>query len=168
MVQSTIFKLPQPDEWDLNNIRSHIFSSHNMGGPLTARDGETWGTPEIPNIRAPDLITLQPREKVDKLSDFISKNTIKYLYWPLKKLQPIRHRVDGKVGYYDDSVRKITYGIVGIFAGLAPILSIFVLSQLHTMKARLWTIAAFNVGIALSLQLFTRAERTDIFAVTAA
>jgi putative flippase GtrA len=72
------------------------------------------------------------------------------------------------VVYHDGTVLKITYVVIGLLASLAPILSIWVLTKMHTMRARLWTIAGFNVGIALSLQLFTEAKRTDIFSVTAA
>ncbi|KAK7185595.1 hypothetical protein PSPO01_08281 [Paraphaeosphaeria sporulosa] len=36
------------------------------------------------------------------------------------------------------------------------------------LKSRLWAIGGFNLRIALSLQLFTEAKRTETFAVTAA
>ncbi|KAF2439438.1 hypothetical protein P171DRAFT_369901 [Karstenula rhodostoma CBS 690.94] len=166
--QSLMYKLPRPDDYDVTDIRNFIYSTQGMSGPFNPKEVGPWGTPQAPNHHAPDLITLRPRKKEDQFSSFISEKAIRYIQWPLSRLQSEEKRVRGMVVYHDSTVLKITYSIIGILAGLAPILSILVLTKLHTLKARLWTIAMFNVGIALSLQLFTEAKRTDIFAVTAA
>lgn len=139
-----------------------------MGGPFTGTEAGPWGTLKYPNNYASDLITLRPRTKEDWFSTFIAENAIRYLKGPLKKFQSEEDRLNGMMLYEDKTVLRFTYVIIGTLAGLAPILSIMVLSKLHTIKARLWVAATFNIGIALSLQLFTEAKRMDIFAVTAA
>ncbi|KAJ4350371.1 uncharacterized protein N0V89_008992 [Didymosphaeria variabile] len=170
VLQSIILKLPVPDDYDVKDISCFIHLPQGMNAPLSGSDKATWGLPEQPDLRAADLVTLKPRRKEDRFSNFVSEHAIRYVQWPLKLFQSKKKREEhhGMVTYKDRTIHRATYIIIGTLAGLAPILSIIVLTKLHTMKARLWTTAVFNVGIAFSLQLFTEAKRMDIFAVTAA
>jgi hypothetical protein len=55
-----------------------------------------------------------------------------------------------------------------MIAAMLPIASILVLIQLESLKAKLWTIAAFNVGMSFCLTFFANAKRAEVFAVTSA
>ena len=77
------------------------------------------------------------------------------------------HHLGRKV-YYDTTVVKITLWITSMVAAMLPIASILVLIQLESLKAKLWTIAAFNVGMSFCLTFFANAKRAEVFAVTSA
>jgi hypothetical protein len=77
------------------------------------------------------------------------------------------HHLGRKV-YYDTTVVKITLWVTSMIAAMLPIASILVLIQLESLKAKLWTIAAFNVGMSFCLTFFANAKRAEVFAVTSA
>jgi hypothetical protein len=76
--------------------------------------------------------------------------------------------VHGVVGYEDTTIYRITYWITSILASLILIISIVVLYLVHSMPARLGTIAGFNILVSICLMALTNAKRAEIFAITAA
>lgn len=167
LYQSQICKLPYPNDYDIRDIRAFIHrTSVGMDSPFTGLDGQTWGTLDDPDTQADDLITLKPRKKEDAFSTFVAEHASWYLKWPLRLLYDPT-TLDSMIMYSDATISRITYTMVAVIAGLAPILSVYILTTLHTMKARLCMLTAFNVGIAVCLQIFTDARGTDLFIVTA-
>jgi hypothetical protein len=73
----------------------------------------------------------------------------------------------GAIAIRDNRVFKITQWLTSSLASAVPVISIAVLDRIKTREARIGTIAAFNVLLAVCLIIFTEAKRTDIFAVTA-
>jgi hypothetical protein len=139
-------------------------------GPLALEgpDANIWGAVTDREAHAPDLVSLCPRTKEDPFSMWAAENTIFNLVrcGCARFMKP--SRTHGVVGYKDSTIYRITYWITSILASLIPIASIVVLYCVHSMTARLATIAAFNVLVAVCLIGLAGAKRTDVFAVTAA
>jgi hypothetical protein len=130
-------------------------------------DRETWGSPFEPDNHALDLIGIHAREKVDKFPRFISENAIHLFKCGLGRLTKGDKQLGRKI-YYDSTVTKVTLWITSVVASLLPIVSILVLLNVHSLNAKLWTIAAFNVVISACLNIFAEAKRAEVFAVNAA
>ena len=134
---------------------------------LQGEDAFTWGSAKDPKGFHQDIITLKARKKEDPFTDWVAARAASILLrcfgrWKMKS------RTHGEAVIYDSSVHRATLWMTSIFASLLPIASILVLTNLQTLKAKLGTIAAFNVLISVCLTIFTDAKRIDIFAVTAA
>jgi hypothetical protein len=139
-----------------------------MGPPwLSGEDKDTWGKRDDPNDHPPDLIGVHPRLKEDTFSSVVAERAIHLFKYGLGRLTKGNKHLGRRV-YYDSTVLKVTLGITSVLAALLPIASILVLINLHSLKAQLWTVAAFNVLISVCLTFFTDAKRTDVFAVNAA
>lgn len=136
--------------------------------PFSGPDSYTWGSCADRESHSADLITLCPRPKEDPFSNFAAEKTIGILFKCGLDRFMKPSAIHGVVGYEDTTVFKITYWITGIVASLIPISSILVLYAVHSIKARLGVIAAFNVLLSVCLIGFTNAKRAEIFAVTAA
>jgi hypothetical protein len=113
-----------------------------------------------------DIITLKEREKDDAFSKWVAEQTLFILKFFGRWMK--KSNVHGEVVIYDSSILRATFWIMSIFVSLLPIASILVLVHLKTLKAKLGTIAAFNVLISVCLTYFANAKRTDVFTVTAA
>jgi len=134
---------------------------------LTGGDAHTWGTKKNPNNHPPDLVGVHPRQIPDKFSRVVSEQAIHLFKCGLGLFTKNNSHLGGKV-YYDRKVVKITLWVSSMIAAVLPIASILVLIQLDTLKAKLWTIAAFNVGMSFCLTFFAEAKRAEVFAVTSA
>lgn len=164
---SILHKIKAPDRFDLHDI--HMFlQSDEMGPPyLSGEDKDTWGKRDHPNDHPPDLVGVYPRLNEDTFSRVVAERAIHLFKCGLGRLTRGNKHLGRRV-YYDSTVLKFTFGMTSGLAALLPIASILVLINLHSLKAQLWTVAAFNVLISVCLTLFTDAKRTDAFAVNAA
>jgi hypothetical protein len=139
-------------------------------GPLAllGEDAVVWGSMAEQKSHKPDLVTLKPRVKKDAFSAWAAESTIVNLFrcgcGHFLKPSPVH----GVVGYEDSTIYRITYWITSILASLIPIASIVVLYFVHSMPARLATIAAFNVLVSICLMGLANAKRAEVFAITAA
>lgn len=166
--QSYILPMKKPNKLDLSNIQSFIACDDMGPFGLKGLDSEVWGNIHEPTEYAPDIISLLPRKREDMFSNLITEYGIrKWFDWGLaKSRKPCE--VSGLIGYEEGTLLRLTYLTTTALASLLPIVSIVALYSVHSMKARLGIIAAFNVLISFCLAFFTSAKRTDIFAVTAA
>jgi hypothetical protein len=164
---SSLHKLNAPDRFDLHDIQNFLESEdmgpHHMNGV----DVQTWGKTTDPDNHPPDIIAVHPRNIEDKFSRVVSERAI-YLFKCGLGLFTKGNRHLGRKVYYDTTVAKITLWISSMIAAMLPIASILVLIQLESLKAKLWTIAAFNVGMSFCLTFFANAKRAEVFAVTSA
>jgi hypothetical protein len=156
-----------PGRFDLSDMQYLLHSDDMLPDEERVLDRTTWGSPFEPDNHAPDLIGIHPREKVDKFSRFISENAIHLFKCGLGRLTKGDKHLSRKI-YYDSTVAKITLWITSVVVSLLPIVSILVLLNLHSLNAKLWTIAAFNVAISACLNIFAEAKRAEVFAVNAA
>ena len=159
--------LKEPDRFDINDLQ-HFLGSSLMGPyELSGNDCRIWGSVPEPLSHKPDMIGLRLREKEDYFSKWLAQCGIVLFKYGLGRFKK-PHHVTGEVGYYDQSVLKLTFWMTCILASLIPIASIVVLMSVDTLPGRVGVIAAFNVLLSVCLALFTDAKRTDCFAVTAA
>lgn len=135
---------------------------------LKGEDSETWGNIHQPKNHAPDIVCLLPRKREDMFSTLLTEHGLrKWFDWGLSRFRK-PCEISGLVGYEENTLLRLTYLTTTALASLLPIVSIVALYYVHSMKARLGIIAAFNVLISFCLAFFTSAKRTEIFAVTAA
>jgi hypothetical protein len=160
-------RIADPDRFDLTNMQNYLFSDEMGAGAMVGSDSLTWGQPSDRAAHAPDLLGLCARTTSDSFSRIVAENTVCFFRFGLGRLAP-KDRHIGHEGYHDATVLRATLWITSFVASLLPILSIIVLIHLETLKAKLWTIAGFNVLISFCLNMFTEASRKDAFAVTAA
>ncbi|ORY03043.1 hypothetical protein BCR34DRAFT_676114 [Clohesyomyces aquaticus] len=163
--QATVLKLKEPDAYDMTDIQ-HFLSSREMGPRcLIGEDIGVWGSNTKPKDYSPELVCLRPREDVDYFSRWVGSAAIKSLFkCGCARFDP--HL--GAKGIQDRSLSQATFWVTSTIASLIPIVSIVVLACLHSLPARLATIAGFNLLTSVCLTVFTDARRTDVFAVTAA
>jgi hypothetical protein len=162
-----LHKIKAPDRFDLHDIQMFL-QSEEMGPPfLTGQDSDTWGSSKAPNDHPPDLIGVHPRMKEDTFSHVVAERAIHLFKCGLGRLTKGNRHLGRRV-YYDSTVLKVTFVMTSGLAALLPITSILVMINLHSLKAQLWTIAAFNVLISICLTFFTDAKRLDVFSVNAA
>jgi hypothetical protein len=164
---SMLHRLNAPDRFDLSDIQLFLQSEDMGPDAMDGGDSDTWGNPEDPNNHAPDLIGVHPRLKEDTFSRIISERAI-YLFKYGLGLFTRGHRDLGRKVYYDTTVLKITLWISSAVAAVLPIASMLVLITLKSLKAKLWTIAAFNVLMSFGLTFLANAKRAEVFAVTSA
>lgn len=165
--KSLLHKLKAPDRFDLHDFQTFL-QTEDMGPPfLKGGDRKTWGTPDDPDNHPPDLLCVHPRIKEDTFSRVVAERAIHLFKCGLGRLMKGNRHLRRRV-YYDTTVLKVTFCMTSAMAALIPIASIIVLIHLESMKAKLWTVAAFNVLISVCLTFFTDAKRTDVFAVNAA
>lgn len=156
-----------PGRSDLDYIQKYLASRHMGPFALDGVDAEVWGTIKKPKGYESDIIALLPRPKEDMFSNLImGKGMEKWFKWRLDRFR--KPSVNGLIEYEESTLLRLTSLVSTALASLLPIASIVVLYSVHSMKARLGIIAAFNVLISLCLAIFTTAKRTDIFAVVAA
>jgi hypothetical protein len=165
--QATIVAMQEPSAYDLNDLQ-HYLETREMG-PLALRgeDAEVWGSTTDPYQRATDLITLCPRQREDPFSNWVTESGIKifFKYGCHRRRKP--HKVHGMVGYEDGYLLRMTYWLTSILASVIPVLSIVVLYVVTSMTSRLVIIAAFNILLSIGLTMFTKASRSETFAITA-
>lgn len=156
-----------PGKSDLDYIQRYLASKHMGPFALDGVDAEIWGTIKNPKGYEPDVVALFPRPKEDMFSNLImGKCMEKWFKWGLDRFR--KPSINGLIEYEETTLLRLTSLFSTALASLLPIVSIVVLYSVHSMKARLGVIAAFNVLISLCLAIFTTAKRTDIFAVAAA
>ncbi|OAL53457.1 hypothetical protein IQ07DRAFT_597766 [Pyrenochaeta sp. DS3sAY3a] len=166
--QSQILKYATPTKWELKQVQDYLQAPEMGRLALLGPDATVWGSTTFPKRFSPDLVSLCPRAKADPFSTWLADNAIFGLLkcGCTRFMKPLR--VHGAIGYDDSTIYRMTYWFTGILASLIPIASIVVLYCVHSMPGRLATIAAFNVLVAVCLIGFARANRAEIFAVTAA
>jgi hypothetical protein len=164
---SSLHKLNAPDRFDLHDIQNFLESEEMGPHHMNGVDVQTWGKTTDPDNHPPDIIAVHPRNIEDKFSRVVSERAI-YLFKCGLGLFTKGNRHLGRKVYYDTTVAKITLWISSMIAAMLPIASILVLIQLESLKAKLWTIAAFNVGMSFCLTFFANAKRAEVFAVTSA
>jgi hypothetical protein len=164
--QHKLSQIPGPDRFDLDDVQALLYSKAMGPGALKGEDATIWGHPKAPEIHAPDLIGVCPREHVDTFTRVVSRKAIFLFKYGLARIK----KADLHLGnvYYDSTVLKVTKWITSILASLLPVASILVLSNLHSKKNKLCVLAAFNVVFTVCLTVCTNAKRAEVFAITAA
>jgi hypothetical protein len=143
-----------------------LLISKAMKGALKNDDASVWGLPRAPDIHAPDLIGVCPREDVDTFSRLICRQAVHLFRFGLARIKKADHHL-GNV-YYDSSVLKVTKWITSILASMLPVASILVLSKLQARNTKLGVLVAFNFVFTVCLTVCTKAKRAEVFAITAA
>ena len=164
---STLHKIKAPDRFDLHNMQKFLRSGEMGPTHMDGIDVKTWGKPENPDNHPPDIIGVHPRHVEDKFSRVVSEHAIYLFKYGLGLITKGNKDVGRKV-YYDTTVIKITLWFSSMIAAVLPIASILVLIQLNSLKAKLCTIAAFNVCMSFCLTFIANAKRAEVFAVTSA
>lgn len=135
-------------------------------GALVGEDATVWGRYDEPKNHAPDLVCVCPRENVDTFSRIVAQKAVhlfKYGLGRILRKDPHLNNV-----YYDSNIVRMTRWIASSIASLIPIMSIVVLTNMHSQQRKLWTIAAFNVVFTFCLAFFTKAKPAEIFTFTVA
>jgi len=157
--------MKEPSPIDLESMQNFLASTMSR---LIGVDYMVWGHIESAEEYDKELVVLRPREGTDAFSRWMGRRALKYLtFLGLTKWKKPKAKY-GSIAVMDESVYKFTFMCTGIIASLFPVLSIIVLSTLHTVRARIAVVGVFNVAISLLLSKFSEAKRTDVFAVTAA
>lgn len=163
-----ILRLQEPSRYDLNDIQSYL-ATDDMGPlALTGDDSDVWGSVLHPCQRCPDLITLRARDDEDSFSHWVTNKAVGLLFrcGIERFIKP--SKVHGMVSFSDAVLLRITFWFTTIVASVLPIASITILYYVDSMQGRLAVVGAFDILLAICLVAFTKASRTDIFAVTAA
>ncbi|KAF2119410.1 hypothetical protein BDV96DRAFT_610437 [Lophiotrema nucula] len=166
--QHTIMQMKEPDPYDIDGIQ--CFMSNPIMGPraLIGPDCFVWGCYQNKQGFSPELVCLSPKQSADTFTYWLGARSITLLEaCGLGKFLKVS-RKSGLKSIPLQTVFTLTFWLTSIIASLIPILSIAVLISVHSTKARLGTIAAFNILISVCLTVLTDARRTDVFAVTAA
>ncbi|PVH93664.1 hypothetical protein DM02DRAFT_661755 [Periconia macrospinosa] len=159
--QNVIQNIGKPSKYDSEDIRNFIFLPNGMNGPFTGTDKYLWGHPDKPGYEAGDFIALKPRAREHQFSHFVATYAVHLLSWFRWS------KNEGEVLYTDGTILEITYWLTGFVASMVPIISIKVLQGIYTLSGRIGAIAAFNLLIAVCMQTFTEAKRSEVFAVVA-
>jgi hypothetical protein len=161
--QGVLASMRPPGRYDLNQLHHCL---EEMGLPLLGDDRYVWGSHDDPDNRAPDLVCLRPREQEDAFSKWVSEKAahlfLNYCHHRVK-----RSPVSGMKGIKDKILFRLTYSITGMVASIIPSVSIIVLYCIKSTWIRLGMLMVFNVVITLCLTAFTKASRSDVFAVSA-
>ncbi|KAG9185127.1 hypothetical protein G6011_07671 [Alternaria panax] len=134
---------------------------------MKGRDARTWGTSNDPDSHVPGIVCVHPRLKEDKFSRVVSERVMYLFKYGLGLFTKGNEHLSQKV-YHDTTIIEITLLVSFMIAAILPIAYILVLIQLESLKAKLWTIGAFNVGMSFCLTFFANAKRAEVFAVTSA
>ncbi|CAN9438104.1 unnamed protein product [Alternaria alternata] len=156
-----------PDRFDLHDLQSFLEGENMAPEHMTGIDADIWGKTGDADNHPPDIVCVHPRDIPDKFSRVVSKRAIYLFKYGMGVFTKGDHHLGRKV-YYDTTVVKITLWVTSMITAMLPIASILVLIQLESLKAKLWTIAAFNVGMSFCLTFFANAKRAGAFAVTSA
>ncbi|OJD39989.1 uncharacterized protein BKCO1_200057 [Diplodia corticola] len=161
--QQKILRMPPPGKRDLSWLQDFLLQQQ-----MTGDDSSIWGDSQRPDKGAKDLVTLLARPDGDPLSTWVSEKAVDHLV----RFKWLRSRelqeAWGREGCKEETLRKLTATVTSVVASTLPIVSIVVLYFVQPLGARLGIIGAFNVVLAVSLAVFTKAKRAEVFAVTAA
>lgn len=153
---------------DLNYLQKFLETDDMGPSALTGDDSSIWGHVDEPDKRAADLVALLSRQDEDPFSSWVTEKAICSLSH-VKWLQSEElSKVRGLTGCKDSTLIRIAGMVTSVVASALPILSIVVLYFVKSLEARIGVISVFNLLLSLCMAIFTKAKRTEIFAVAAA
>jgi hypothetical protein len=165
---STIASIEKPPACDLDYIQKYMETDEMGPQGLYGLDCSTWGSKEHPDHHATDLLTIKPALKEDLFSNAFVHYAVGTFFDCLGFFRRKRSKQIKEVAYRRESLLRITHFITCLVASIPPILSVVVLSTVTSLHLKLAMMAVFNLILAISLSIFANANRTEVFAVTAA
>jgi hypothetical protein len=137
-------------------------------GSMHGRDSTVWGSVHQPKKHSPDLFSLPAYPKnsstLEAVTEWVVSLLSRYLIRVLRRPSRIVTVKDDTVVLIGRLIRSIEI----ILACLVPMISIIILSTIHSPRIRLAMVAIFTALIVSCLTLVTSAKRSEIFAVAAA
>lgn len=166
--QQIILRMSPPGKRDISYLQRFLESDDMGPSALTGDDSSIWGHMDEPNKRAPDLVALLSRQDEDPFSTWVTEKAISKLsnirWLQSKELLTVR----GLRGFKDTSLIRITGIFTSIIASALPVLSIVILYFVKSLTSRIGVIALFNFVLSFCMTIFTKAKRSEIFAISAA
>ncbi|KAH6870402.1 hypothetical protein BKA58DRAFT_429530 [Alternaria rosae] len=165
--QSSILQsMNEPNAFDLIYIQ-HFLTSDQMR-VIPGPEQIIWGSFDRPKDFSGELVVLRGQKEMDPFSRNMGARAVD---WIVKLGGKRWKKVDarfGTVAIDEDTVNMFTCWITSAVASILLVGPIFILANTESLDAQLATIAASNVLTSVCLMYFTRARRTDEFAITAA
>jgi hypothetical protein len=156
--------MKEPGEHDLKDLQDYLLE---IGLPLEGDDSDIWGSRADPHAHAPDLVTLRARQQEDIFSTWVVEKAVRRAFLCCQhRIKP--SKVHGMKGYEGQTFLRLTYWITSIIASVLPSAFIIVLYCIKSTWVRLVVLAAFNLLVSVCLTAFTTANRSEVFAITAA
>jgi hypothetical protein len=134
---------------------------------LCGEDSGIWGTTMKPDNQDYDLVCPAGPDEEDLFSNWFLEKAMKAFFACNLHRYRKPHKVRGDIFYQRKKVLQITYYITPVLASLLLVLSIVVLWKVTSMAARLALIAVFNLTVSVSVIVFTRAPRSQVFTIAA-
>lgn len=165
--QTSLAKLEQPRQYDLDFLRNW-FRRPGMGSfPLLGIDRDAWDTKN-----ESDLIAIKPRDAPDIFSKWFTEYLVPryhHAFGKRFKKETLPETVGTGLYHYKESSLEAVIGtLVTVLASLLPICSVVALYIVQSNNIRLGMIAIFSACFSLALALMTNARRIEVFAATAA
>ena len=164
-----IHKAHPPAETDVTFLRKWLDSTKKGCGRcfLRGRETEVWEP-----LHEKDFIVLsQTSEEKDIFSKWVTKDPLTYFHQAIGQRILKTRSGDEETGFVDYSGKTIAsaMNVLGtVLASLFPVASTLVLYFLRSNLARLGAIAGFMTLFSMTLAVFTKARRIEIFGATAA
>ncbi|KAI4942684.1 hypothetical protein J4E91_009853 [Alternaria rosae] len=127
-----------------------------------------WGSFDRPKDFSGELVVLRGRKDMDPFSRNMGARAVDWIMKLGGKRWKMVDARFGTVAIDEDTVNMFTCWITSAVASILLVGPIFILANTESLDAQLATIAASNVLTSVCLMYFTRARRTDVFAITAA
>ncbi|KAI9876633.1 MAG: hypothetical protein M1830_006055 [Pleopsidium flavum] len=165
--QVELFKLGRPSRHNLEVIRKWLQWPEYGNFFLRGAEAQVWE-----DVNATDLVALcDSQHEQDIFSRWYHDRLLAYFHQCLgyRFRKPIAHDIEGGLTEYKDSTVSAVARTISItLAAMLPSVSIFVLYFVTNVLARLGIITAFSGAFSITLAVFTKARKVEIFAATAA
>lgn len=156
----------EPNAFHLDYIQHFLVSDQIR--VLPGPEQMTWGSFDRPKEYSGELVVLRGRKDIDPFSRNMGARAVD---WIVKLGGKRWKRVDahfGTVAIDEDTVYMFTCWITSAVASILLVGPICILVNTESLDAQLATVAASKFLTSVCLMYFTRARRTDVFAITAA
>lgn len=152
---------PPIKKTDLDNIQIWLSS---RGGFLSGIEANVWRWEN-----QSDFMALRPRSAGDLFSRFLNGSFLKIYHTAIgKKTASEGDVVDGFRMYDDDTLKRISDGIVVAISAVLPTVAVLVLHYIDIMIYRIVAVIIFTTLFSIAVAIFTEADKFGVFSATAA
>ncbi|KAI1151268.1 hypothetical protein F4825DRAFT_451676 [Nemania diffusa] len=163
---SQLSQAPSPSKSQLHELQRWLRDKEGGDNFLKVTEFNTWEDPEPTKY----IVVKKAAIEDDYLTKFISHILLLIfhrLFGHRWKVGKIIDRRSGLTSYSDTKISRAGSIFAAILSSALPVLSIFVLNNLHSTTLRIAVTLVFTTVFALALAAFSSAKRVEIFAATA-
>lgn len=159
--QKQIGALKPPESADLKPLRQWLERPEHGDNFLVGRTEDVWDVEKDPG----DLISIA---ESGRDVDIFTRHLQRLATYLQRSMAP-KGQPENRIYHVPAAhVTAIVNGLSTVLASLLPALSILVLYVIKSMRNRLAMILVFTTLVSITLVLFTRARRVEIFATVTA